>query len=142
MQLSFYITVEERPFVVVSTHFHSLRNLLQPLEDSINYRTFLFDKQGHEMIYLYKAVPGAVAHSEANSVAKKAGIDEKILERSSDILKCIAQGGNLTMNLRNLSCDFQTLTKVIDAFQLTELNEENLPQIFSVIDNIFSVEQN
>ena len=78
------------------------------------------------------------------SVARKAGIEEKILERSSAILKCIGdQGtGNLTMNLRNLSCDFQTLTKVIDAFQLTELNEENLPQIFSVIDNIFSVEQN
>ena len=133
MQLVF--AVEERPFVVVSTHFHSLRNLLQPLEDSINYRTFLFDKQGHEMIYLYKAVPGAVAHSEANSVAKKAGIDEKILERSSDILKCIAQGGNLTMNLR-VTCDFQALVNVIDSFQQSELNESNLQQIFHNINQI------
>ena len=41
------------------------------------------------------------------------------------------------MNLR-LTCDLQALTKDIDAFQITELNEQNLPQIFSVIDNIFS----
>ena len=62
--------------------------------------------QDNEMIYLYKAIHGSVAHSEANSVAKKAGIDEKLLERSSDILKCIAQGGELTTNL-HLTCDFQ-----------------------------------
>ena len=109
------------------------------LENRINYQTFMYEKQGDEMIYLYKAVPGTVAHSEANSVARKAGIDDKILERSSAILKCIGdQGtGNLTMNLR-LTCDLQALTKVIDAFQITELNEQNLPQIFSVIDNIFT----
>ena len=26
----------------------------------------MYEKQGNEMIYLYKAVPGTVAHSEAN----------------------------------------------------------------------------
>ena len=62
--------------------------------------------QDNEMIYLYKAIHGSVAHSEANSVAKKAGIDEKLLERSNEILKCIAQGGELTTNL-HLTCDLQ-----------------------------------
>ena len=88
------------------------------------------------MIYLYKAIHGSVAHSEANSVAKKAGIDEKLLERSNEILKCIAQGGELTTNL-HLTCDLQALMNIIEAFQHLDLNGQNLQQIFNGINQIF-----
>ena len=37
----FYFSAIERPFIVVSTHFHSLKNLLQHHEKLISYQTFL-----------------------------------------------------------------------------------------------------
>ena len=77
------------PYLVVSTHFHSVKTLLSAYDDYVSYMTFevQHEEDSGELIYLYQIKPGTVTHSEANQVAKKAGIDPKILQRSQHILK-------------------------------------------------------
>ncbi len=127
------------PFVVVSTHFHSLPTFLRHWEEKIQYVTFMIkraDDDVEDVIYLYKVIPGTVTYSEANNVAKKAGIDEKILSRSSDILATMAEGKNLSADINISEENFAKLVGVIDNFQAAELTEENLSEIFRDIHEI------
>lgn len=139
--LEFWLSQEnESPFVVVSTHFHSLPQLLSRWLDRVKFLTLMFDKQEDgEINYLYKVIGGTLNHSEAGFVAKKAGIEDKILLRSQEILSCIATGGNLSLESKHPALEgknFETLTQVLDDFQRLQLDEENLSQIFETLENL------
>ena len=128
------------PTLVVSTHFHSVKTLLNDFEDYISYMTF---EVGHEsdgeLIYLYQIKPGTTTHSEANQVAKKAGIDPKILQRSHHILDVLSNGQPLKMPEED-QIGFSQMQSTIDEFLNTELNEENLAEMLNKITNLMELE--
>lgn len=142
--LEYWLMQNVSPFVIVSTHFHSLPQLLSCWLDRVKCLTFMFDKQEDgEINYFYKIIPGTLNHSEAGFVAKKAGIEENILLRSQEILSCIANGGNLSLDANHPVFkngeDFQALTKVLDDFQKMNLDEENLLKIFESVENLLKI---
>ena len=70
-----------------------------------------------------------MAHSEANTVAKKFDLDKKILRRSQEILETIARGDKLRSVEIVPEEKFEQLKAVIDAFFKMEMTEDNLEQI-------------
>ena len=96
----------------------------------------MIQKLGDELIYLYKAISGSVAFSEANTVAQKAGIDKKILDRADAILKSLSEGSDLSLNRNDMKCNIQDLTRIIDEFMEMKLDEENLETILEKISSV------
>ena len=100
-------------------------------------------KVGHEsdgeLIYLYQIKAGTTTHSEANQVAKKAGIDPKILQRSHHILDVLSNGRPLKMPEED-QIGFAQMQSTIDEFLNTELNEENLAEMLNKITNLMELE--
>ena len=92
---------ENSPFILVSTHFHSMPKLLNHLTIYVDYQTLAYEYVGEELVYYYKLKEGYVQHSEANHIARRAGLDTAILERSKSILESFSHGVPIPMKTRN-----------------------------------------
>ena len=103
--------------------------LLKHLSIYIDYATFEYRYDGEELVYLYKLKPGSVQHSEANHIAKQAGMDTKILERSEAILESFSKGIPIRMNSLK-KVDVENLTKASEEFLNLELDPDNLNEMF------------
>ncbi len=119
------------PFVLVSTHFYVIKSLLSDLEDKINYQTFVFEElEDGSLVYLYKMRPGIGVNSQANHVARKAGLDEGIIDRSRVVLECVAKGESLPMVFDQVKAedgrelDFDKLNEIAEDFLNIDLDEE------------------
>jgi len=77
------------PFVIACTHFQGVKSLLPKNNADLVYQTFAFENHGDETIYLYRLQSGTCVSSQAKNVAKKAGIEDGVLQRSDDILRAI-----------------------------------------------------
>jgi DNA mismatch repair protein MSH5 len=97
------------PLTLVSTHFYNIRwekhlvtvpgpsiilhcrALLGPRED-VAYNTFDHMEQDENIVYLYKLKSGLCTSSQAHVVARRAGVEAAIIERSNEVLGCLRQG--------------------------------------------------
>lgn len=137
--VEYWIKAENQtPFVLVSTHFQSVKLLLKEHENAINYQTFMFERHGDELIYLYKMTPGVGTFSEANSVARKAGISEEILKRSDEILQCIGESSQLTMNM-GLGVDFEVVQIFCDDFLNIDLKNEGENKVHEILSKVTNI---
>ena len=80
--------------------------------------------------------PGYVQHSEAKHIAKKAGIDQKILNRSEAILESLSKGIPIRMNSFFEKVDFPKLVQISEEFLNLDLNEENVEEMFKKVTGI------
>lgn len=83
---------ENCPFVIVSTHFKNIKSILPKNNPLLKYQTFAFQNHGNDLVYLYRMIEGVSCSSYAHHVARKAGIDEEILSRSTNVLRYLLEG--------------------------------------------------
>ncbi len=69
-----------------ATHYHELTELAKILSRINNYNISV-RKQGEDIVFLRRIVPGGVSHSFGIEVARLAGIPEKVIERAQEVLK-------------------------------------------------------
>lgn len=135
--LDFWLQKQEAgcPKVVVSTHFQSVKSLLRP-SPMLTYQTFAFEQHGEELIYLYKLKDGLGLCSQAKFVARKAGIEDDIIQRSEQVLQCITQGLPLNMAENSLAVPLKELEPVCDDFLNIDL-EEDKDNVDTLLDSVF-----
>jgi DNA mismatch repair protein MutS len=76
---------------LVSTHFHELAHLEEPLEQLWNGRMAVKETEG-EVTFLRKLVPGAADTSYGIYCARIAGLPDSIIGRSYELLQVLEQG--------------------------------------------------
>ncbi|XP_065340790.1 mutS protein homolog 5-like isoform X2 [Cloeon dipterum] len=83
---------EKCPLVLISTHFHSVADLLTDQSTPI-FQKLTLDHlcNDREVIYLHKLKEGGVNSSFAHQVAKAAGINSSIIRRAVDVLEAMRQ---------------------------------------------------
>jgi len=78
-------SAKEKPKTLFATHYHELTELSDVLVRVKNYHISVREWDDN-VVFLHKIVPGATDQSFGIHVAKIAGIPEKVIERSKDIL--------------------------------------------------------
>jgi len=78
-------SAKEKPKTLFATHYHELTELSDMLIGVKNYHIAVREWDDN-VVFLHKIVPGATDQSFGIHVAKIAGIPEKVIERSKDIL--------------------------------------------------------
>lgn len=83
-----YITNHQklRCKTLFATHYHELTSMEEELEGVKNYN-IVVKKRGDEITFLRKIVPGGADDSFGIEVAKLAGVPDKVVERSREILQ-------------------------------------------------------
>lgn len=91
---------EERPWVIIITHYREIYQLLEEYEDSINWLWMQVTLGGDQITYQYRAVPGKSTSSHALQCAKKAGIPTRIIKKAKE-LESVIESGTLLYELQN-----------------------------------------
>lgn len=88
---------EDCPFILAATHYHSIFKLkLLPPSPFIKFKTFDVISDDSGIVYLYKLVDGYCLRSQANHVAKLAGLDNRIIQRAEDVLELTSRKEHIT----------------------------------------------
>ena len=69
-----------------ATHYHELTELENTLPGTVNYNIAV-KARGEDIIFLRKIVPGGADRSYGIEVAKLAGLPDKVVQRSKQVLK-------------------------------------------------------
>lgn len=85
---------EERPWVLIITHFREVYQLLAEHEEHINWLWMQVTVGEDQVTYQYRATLGKSESSLALQCAKKAGIPQSILKRAKE-LESIVESGTL-----------------------------------------------
>lgn len=120
--------VAKNPFLVVTTHFQSVKSCLK---DASKFNFFTFDYKMDEndrLVYLYRLKPGLSASSLARYVARDAGIDEKVIERSREIGLCVAEGTPIKAN--PLIFNFKFCESLAETFINLNLEDKESVAVF------------
>lgn len=120
--------VAKNPFLVVTTHFQSVKSCLK---DASKFNFFTFDYKMDEndrLVYLYRLKPGLSASSLARYVARDAGIDEKVIERSREIGLCVAEGTPIKAN--PLIFNFKLCESLAETFINLNLEDKESVAVF------------
>lgn len=81
-----------RPMTLFATHYHELEDLEENFNDRVkNIQMAIYENEG-EPIFLHKVIPGGAGYSYGISVARLAGVPEKVTTRAQEILKRLEVG--------------------------------------------------
>lgn len=105
-----------------ATHYHELTDLENSVY-SIKNLTILAEEKDDEIIFLRKIVEGSTNRSYGIEVAKLAGIDSRIIDRSKEILKEIESKNIVDIDLNN------TCIKEKKDTGISEVKETKVEQI-------------
>jgi DNA mismatch repair protein MutS len=83
---------------LVATHYHELTELEQRLEGIKNYHIAV-NREGEEITFLRKILPGYAKESYGIEVARLAGIPDEITNRAREILKTLEKNEVLELNV-------------------------------------------
>ncbi len=87
-----YISSKIKAKTLFATHYHELTELENELDGVQNYNTAV-KKQGEDIIFLRKIVPGGIDQSYGIEVSKLAGIPDWVVKRAKAILKDLEEKG-------------------------------------------------
>jgi DNA mismatch repair protein MutS len=107
-----------------ATHFHQLTNLSSYLPKIKNY-SIAVKEYNDQILFLRKIIPGPSDKSYGIQVAKLAGLPEKLISRSKEILSQLEQPklNNQKTNENNLQLQLNQ-TKTIEKEKINELIEK------------------
>ncbi|KAI6175918.1 BMA-MSH-5, isoform d [Aphelenchoides bicaudatus] len=95
--LNYWLDNENRcPHVFVSTHFHSLPNLLHESRLVSNNLMRVTTDDDEDLHFTYEFVNGFCTHSHANFTTLKVGIKRSIIDRAEQISSILKNGKSLT----------------------------------------------
>ncbi|CAJ0932966.1 unnamed protein product, partial [Mesorhabditis belari] len=88
----------QSPHVFASSHFYALPSLLHLNPEVLSFHAMDSSVQGNELRFHYRVVDGLVSSSYATYMAREMGIEEHVVQRSSEIYDQLCQGlGLLTL---------------------------------------------
>ncbi len=117
---------EHKVRALFATHFHELTALAKDYSGIKNYNVSV-KEWGNEIVFLHKIVPGGTDESYGIYVAKLAGIPQKVIQRSKQILLRLELSGNLHDKIR----DQVNIENQLSFFNRNDftINEEILEEI-------------
>ena len=122
--------ISHAPFSIFSTHFHCVPELVDSyLKPS--YYHMKTELLNDEIVYLYKIVEGVCDYSHAMPVARKAGVEEEVLERAEQILNAISNKSHIQSN-RSL-INQKHVTDTISMFLNLDLDDHNKVNDFMIL---------
>lgn len=92
-----HIATNIRAKTLFATHYHELTQLAQNF-DVIKNMTISAEEKGDNIIFLRKIIEGSTNKSYGIQVARLAGIDKKIIDRSNEILSIIEGSHEITLH--------------------------------------------
>ena len=109
MSICEYLHDEIKARVIFATHYHELTQLEKKLSNLKCYQ-ILVDEQDNNILFKHKVEIGMAKKSYGLAVAKLAGIDEKIINKASDILQKLEKN-NAPLCVNDLPLFKQPFTK-------------------------------
>ncbi|HHH14186.1 MAG TPA: DNA mismatch repair protein MutS, partial [candidate division WWE3 bacterium] len=82
-----YNPENKHPKTLFATHYHELQSLEKEYPNKVTNIRMAVKEEKNKVIFLHKVVKGAANHSYGIEVAKLAGIPEKVIKRSKELLK-------------------------------------------------------
>ena len=118
---------EDCPFILAATHYHSIFKLkLLPSSPLVKFKTFDVISDSNGIVYLYKLIDGYCLRSQANHVAKLAGLDDTILERAGEVLELTSQQQHITSLWK---CDSNHI-KIVKMFMSSNFEDSSSFETF------------
>ncbi|XP_065207339.1 mutS protein homolog 5-like [Planococcus citri] len=125
------------PHILVSTHFHTLLNLI-PQSPLIKLQTLEFLMEDGEITYLYKVKDGSVTQSFALCAAFNMGFAKDLIYRAKQILEVMQSGGNPEPDYQNyrslLTARRKNCFEFI--FEHEKQTDEDFQEISTALENI------
>ncbi|XP_066929961.1 mutS protein homolog 5-like isoform X1 [Clytia hemisphaerica] len=121
----------QRPMVLVSTHFHQIRKTVSP-SSYVKYQTLdVMHGEDEELVFLYSLKEGYVEYSYAAHVARSVGIQADIVQRAKEITDCILKEQPIAKkNHPYKQREEEELIKIADEFLTMDLSDENVIGLF------------
>lgn len=114
---------DQSPFSIFSTHFHSVSDLLKP---SLNLKFLCMKTQvaGADLVQLFTLTEGVCSFSHATEVARKAGVEEDVVNRALTVLTSLQHGGSVEPCSKSARRGNQ-MTEIISDFLDINLDNPN-----------------
>ena len=124
---------DRAPFSIFSTHFHQVAGLVDscPGPRYLHMRTELTST---DLLYYFQLAEGTCSFSHAAAVARRAGMEEAVLERASVVLDCLSSNKQLG---HGFGINQTEVNNCIN--QLLVLNVEDNDQIVDFMDKIRNI---
>ena len=135
-----YIAENIKAKTLFATHYHELVHL-EDKYDSVENLTIAVDRQEDDIIFLRKIIKGFTNNSYGIDVAKLAGIDDRIINRSKDVLALIEkENEGLNIDLNKEYIREEKTSPEVENF-INKLKEINILEIspmeaFNLLDEI------
>lgn len=92
-----YIATNIKAKTLFATHYHELTQLAENFREIKN-MTITVEEKGQDIIFLRKIIEGSTNRSYGIQVARLAGIDKEIINRSNEILSIIEGSHEINLN--------------------------------------------
>ncbi|XP_076335549.1 mutS protein homolog 5-like isoform X2 [Tachypleus tridentatus] len=125
--LKFWLKKEQAcPHVLVSTHFHSIFNLLRP-SALLKYQTMDVLREEDDFVFLYQLKDGRADGSFAHHVASLAGIPTNLIERGKQVSELFRQNRPIPpINQEVADAKLKTCAAVVSDFLHLDLDSADL----------------
>jgi DNA mismatch repair protein MSH5 len=119
---------EACPFVLVSTHFHSLMHqTLLPDSSLIHYQTMEVLEEGHELVFLYHLRDGQSDSSQACHIAASVGLPKDIVERGAEVSDMIRRNQHVGRRDREtMETQLKRSLAMTDRFLKLDLDKDDI----------------
>ncbi len=104
-----------------ATHYHELTSMVDEYPNIKNYNIAV-KKNGEDIVFLRRIVPGAADDSYGIEVAKLAGVPKTITQRAKEVLKQIESEKNAGTNLQPVDTCVQLMVKKENTASIKILN--------------------
>jgi len=118
------------PFSIFSTHFHCVPELVDSFLKP-SYYHMKTELLNDEIVYLFRIVEGICDYSHALPVARKAGLEEEVLERAEEVLNAIMNKSPIQSN-RSL-INQKLVTDTISMFLNLDLDDHDKVNDFMML---------
>ncbi|HQN57504.1 MAG TPA: DNA mismatch repair protein MutS, partial [Saprospiraceae bacterium] len=126
-----------RPKTLFATHYHELNELTYKLPRVKNYNLSVKETKD-KVIFLYKLAEGGSEHSFGIHVARMAGMPQRIIDRSNQIMKHLEdQSGSLSGSKKKETKEIlQTLKAESYQLSIFETDDPNIGEIRNILLDI------
>ncbi len=137
-----HIALKIKARTLFATHYHELTELEDKIDGVKNYCVSV-QENGEDVIFLRKIVRGGADKSYGIHVAKLAGIPQKVIKRSNEILKLLLAGNKDIKPKKSVGKDLEYTDKPISSVSfVTEEDAEKLKAMKSIYEDLEKLDIN
>ncbi|XP_059144128.1 mutS protein homolog 5-like [Physella acuta] len=134
------------PFVLVSTHFHSIiHKKLLPSTAQLQYLTLETVMNNDELVFLYQIREGHTSTSYACNIAAHVGMPASVIQRGKEVSDLLAQYKSVPhMRDSDAKKQHESYEKIVEAFLKLDLDKDDLQGFLKdfVLKTVQNTEEN